>query len=273
MQEIAYAKINLALHVSARRADGYHELETLFVFAEDGDILTAEPDKDLTLTIGGPFSTALHSDDDNLVLRAARAVQAKFGIASGVAVHLDKRLPVAAGIGGGSADAAAAMRLLARMWGLDIADPRMTDIASKLGADVPACLASQTVRGESIGDVLVPVEAPQFAAMPILLINDLTPCPTGLVFAGWNGKDRGPLATDTTLDSIIVARNDLEAPATALVPQIADLLSKLSTQQGCTLARMSGSGATCFALFDTEEHCRKAAQSFPGIWTMATRLR
>jgi 4-diphosphocytidyl-2-C-methyl-D-erythritol kinase len=271
--EIAYAKINLALHVRSRRNDGYHMLETLFAFADDGDVLTASPADALQLTIDGPFSNALLDDDDNLVLRAARAVQVAFGIQSGAAITLDKQLPVAAGIGGGSADAAAMIRLLAQLWNLDLQDPRFLEIAAGLGADVPACIASRTVRGEGVGDVLLPVDAGALAGMPILLINDFTPCPTGRVFKLWDGVDRGPLAQGTDLATIAASRNDLEAPAKLAVPQITDLLGTLKSQDGVMLARMSGSGATCFALFDTWENCRWAEMSFPDIWHLSARLR
>lgn len=273
MQEIAYAKINLALHVRARRGDGYHVLETLFAFAEDGDVLTAEIADGLSLTVNGPFSAALGGGDDNLVMRAAQAVRDAFGVTRGAAITLDKRLPVAAGIGGGSADAAAAMRLLARLWGLDACHAKMMEIAASLGADVPACLESRTVRGEGVGDVLIPVAASHLAGMPVLLINDFTPCPTGPVFAGWDGVNRGPLDQDASMTAIMAARNDLEAPATAIVPQIAALLDSLRAQDGAIVTRMSGSGATCFALFDTPENCRWAGMAFPDIWYLATRLR
>ncbi len=271
--EIAYAKINLALHVRARRGDGYHELETLFAFAEDGDRITAVPSEHLALTIDGPFSPSLSADDDNLVLRAARAMHSAFDIKRGALITLEKNLPVAAGIGGGSADAAATIRILARLWGIDVADPKIGAIAAGLGADVPACLESRTVRGEGVGDVLIPVDGEALSGLPILLVNDFTPCPTGPVFMGWDGVDRGVLAHGMGLDDLLAARNDLEAPAKTRVPSIDDLLRQLNAQEGALLSRMSGSGATCFALFDTVENCRWAALSFPDIWYLATTLR
>jgi 4-diphosphocytidyl-2-C-methyl-D-erythritol kinase len=273
LTEIAYAKINLALHVRARRDDGYHRLETLFAFAEDGDRITAAPSDKLSLVIDGPFSTALTVDDDNLVLRAARAVQAEFGLTCGASITLEKNLPVAAGIGGGSADAAATIRILARLWNVDVHDPRILAIAASLGADVPACLESRTVRGEGVGDVLIPVDARALSGTPILLVNDFTLCPTGPVFKAWDGVDRGALGQGTSLDAIEMARNDLAAPAIVLVPSIADLLRQLQLQDGVLLSRMSGSGATCFALFDSRENCRWAAMSFPDVWYFATTLR
>jgi 4-diphosphocytidyl-2-C-methyl-D-erythritol kinase len=273
--ETAYAKINLALHVRRRRADGYHDLETLFAFAEAGDGLEAEPADALSLAISGPFAAALAVSDDNLVLRAARALRAAFGVEVGAALRLDKRLPVAAGIGGGSADAAAALRLLARLWGLDDGDPRVVTIAADLGADVPACLASVTARGEGVGAVLAPVAEAGLAGLPLLLVNPGVPLTTGPVFAGWDGVDRGPLALGAPLAAARAGRNDLEAPARALVPAIGAVLARLAAAPGVLLARMSGSGATCFALF-TDDRARDAAAvavGAQGWWCLATRLR
>lgn len=154
--EAAYAKINLALHVRRRRTDGYHELETVFAFAEDGDMLTIAPADDFSLNITGRFAEGLSTGADNLVLRAARLLQQRCGIAQGARFTLDKRLPVAAGIGGGSADAAAALRLAARLWGLDAGQVLTANLGTELGADVPACLSSQTCRGTGVGEQLTP---------------------------------------------------------------------------------------------------------------------
>jgi 4-diphosphocytidyl-2-C-methyl-D-erythritol kinase len=251
MKEIAYAKINLALHVRAREADGYHRIETLFAFCEDGDVLTAEPADALSLAVTGPFAGALEGERDNLVLRAARAVGAR------AALTLDKRLPVAAGLGGGSADAAAVLR----MFGGSMA------VAATLGADVPACLLSRTARGEGRGDRIEPVEL-GLAGMPVLLVNPGTALPTAAVFAAWDGVDRGPLADWES------GRNDLEAPARRLVPEIANVLGALS---GARIARMSGSGATCFGLFDGEAArdaaAARIAAARPRWWVSQTRLR
>ena len=171
MHETAYAKLNLALHVRAREADGYHRIETVFAFAGHGDELAvAEADK-LSLAVTGPFADALAGEGDNLVLRAARALAERCDVITGAALTLDKRLPVASGIGGGSADAAAALRLLRRFWRIDIADAELDAIAARLGADVPACLASRTMRGEGIGDELTPIDLPGLAGTPLLLVN------------------------------------------------------------------------------------------------------
>ncbi len=265
--ETACAKINLALHVRNRRADGYHDLETLFAFCADGDLLTAEPSEELTLSISGEFATGLTCGADNLILRAATGLRDAHGIGVGAKIHLEKRLPVAAGVGGGSADAAAALRMLSRLWAVDIPPT----LAATLGADVPACVASKTVRGEGIGDNLVSVDLPGLSGTPILLINPRLSCPTGPVFQAWDGRDCGPLGIWRE------GRNDLTKAAIGLVPGIAEVLSALNSLQGTDIVRMSGSGATCFALFECEKKLTNAAQSLssehPNWWTLASKLR
>jgi 4-diphosphocytidyl-2-C-methyl-D-erythritol kinase len=267
LTEIAYAKINLALHVRRRRDDGYHELETLFAFADQGDVLTAEPADELTLEITGPFAASLSADSDNLVLRAAMALQ---DAGQGARLILEKKLPIAAGIGGGSADAAATLRLLARLWD---SDTDLMPIAAPLGADVPACLHSETLWGEGIGDKLTPWSGSGITTSPILLVNPGVACPTGPVFAAWDGIDRGPLDPAHWLSG----RNDLEAPAISLLPQIEEVLRSLRAQAGIRLARMSGSGATCFGLFETvaqrDAACAMLTAEQPCWWTMAAALR
>lgn len=273
LTETAYAKINLALHIRSRRDDGYHVLETLFAFAEDGDVLTAEAAEDVSLSIHGPFAEGLSAGEDNLVIRAVQAVRTAFGINQGVRLTLDKKLPVAAGIGGGSADAAAAIRLVSRLWGFDLAHPTFHDIAAALGADVPACLASQTVRGDGVGDELTTVDGSQLSRLPLLLLNPRIACPTGPVFKAWGGVDRGPMSNAVTLDAIASDRNDLEAPALSLVPEIGTVLEALAAQDGVRFVRMSGSGATCLAIFASEQ-ARDAAQArLSHYWAMATRIR
>ncbi|MGE0179069.1 MAG: 4-(cytidine 5'-diphospho)-2-C-methyl-D-erythritol kinase [Sphingomonas sp.] len=257
MRETAFAKLNLALHVRARRPDGYHRIETVFAFCDDGDILTGEPGDTLSLAVTGPFAADLAEEADNLVLRAARALGA-----NGVALTLDKRLPVASGIGGGSADAAAALRLLGR----ERTD--LAEIAATIGADVPACLASRTARGEGRGDRLEPLEAGGLTGTPVLLVNPRIALSTAAVFGGWDAIDRGPLGDWRA------GRNDLEAPARRLVPEIGAALEALG---GADLARLSGSGATCFGLYASNAR-RDAAQARiaadrPGWWTLASCLR
>jgi 4-diphosphocytidyl-2-C-methyl-D-erythritol kinase len=273
LTEIGYAKINLALHVRSRRDDGYHMLETLFAFAEDGDRLTMPLSDKTELSMTGPFAGGLSNGPENLVLRAVEAVRAAFKIDQHVAITLDKRLPIAAGIGGGSADAAAVIRLMARQYGLNIDDPKLLALAVELGADVPACVVSQTVRGEGVGDELSPVDGSSLSGCPLLLVNPLVPCPTGPVFQAWDGVDRGPLAKGDVMQTALSGRNDLEGPACRIVPEIMLILETLRAAKGVHLARMSGSGATCFAIFDSDAACAEAASFFPGQWTLQTRLR
>ncbi|MGQ0660886.1 4-(cytidine 5'-diphospho)-2-C-methyl-D-erythritol kinase [Sphingosinicella sp.] len=257
MRETAFAKLNLALHVRARERDGYHRIETVFAFCEHGDVLTAEPGDGLSLRVTGPFAADLANEPDNLVLKAARAL----GVAD-MALTLEKNLPVASGIGGGSADAAAALRLL----GGDRED--LPEIAASLGADVPACLASRTARGEGRGDRLTFIEDDGLAGTPVLLVNPRITLSTAAVFAAWDGVDRAPL------DDWRNGRNDLEAPARRLVPEIGAALDALS---GASLARMSGSGATCFGLFgneaDRDEAQVRIVGNQPSWWTLTSRLR
>lgn len=268
MEEIAYAKLNLALHVRAREPDGYHRIETIFAFCEDGDLLRVEEGEGLSLSVSGPFSESLRAGEDNLVLGAARALAALCDVGRGAALSLDKRLPVAAGIGGGSADAAAALRLLCRWWNVSPSNDALHALAAQLGADVPACLASRPVRGEGRGDRLDAWTEEDLTGAPVLLVNPRVPLSTAAVFASWSGEDRGPLSR------LAGSRNDLEAPASALVPEIGDVLSALC---GARLARMSGSGATCFGLYDSGEARDAAAaaiaQANPVWWQLSTRLR
>lgn len=265
-RDIAAAKLNLALHVRRRRADGRHDIETVFAFCIDGDRLSAVDAEDLTLEVTGPFAAELGKDDDNLAVRAARALQRQANVSRGAAITLDKKLPVAAGLGGGSADAAAVLRLLTSLWQIDPAHAET--IAPTLGSDVPACLLSLPARGEGAGDVLTSIALPELAGAPVLLVNPRVALSTADVFARWDGIDQGPL------DDWREGRNDLEAPARALVPQIEAVLAWLGTRPGASFVRMSGSGATCFALFDSDEARDAAADTVPREWwRLATSLR
>jgi len=272
MEEIAYAKVNLALHVRGREADGYHRIETLFAFCEDGDRLAAAPARTLSLRIGGPFAGALAGEGDNLVLRAARLLAERYGVAAGATLTLEKKLPVASGIGGGSADAAAALRLLARLWELEATDGDLLAVAAQLGSDVPACLLSRTVRGTGRGDVLSEEGLPDVAGMPVLLVNPGIAVATSEVFGRWTGEDDGPLPADFAR-----GRNGLEAPACAAAPPIAGVLAALREAGGAILARMSGSGATCFALYESVEARARAAAAIaarhPRWWRLESRFR
>lgn len=275
MEEIGYAKINLALHVRKRELDGYHRLETLFAFAEEGDRLSVSEAETLSLAVTGPFAAGLSAGPDNLVLRAAETLRQTSGVKAGAALVLDKRLPIASGIGGGSADAAAALRLLCRHWQLGASEQDLLAIAAGLGADVPACVLSRTARGEGKGDRLIPLLAPELGGKPLLLVNPGAAVSTAAVFAAWDGIDRGPLGPGAA--AAVGGRNDLEAAARRIAPEIADVLAVLAALDNVLVSRMSGSGATCFALFDTlgqrDQAQRRVAELRPHWWQLASRLR
>lgn len=269
--EFAPAKVNLCLHVTGQRADGYHLLDSLVAFAGIGDRLVARPASTASLTLAGPFGADLPGGPDNLVLRAA----AGFGAAA--AFTLDKHLPPASGIGGGSADAAAALRALARLTGKAIPG----GLALRLGADVPVCLAARPARMRGVGELLDPVTLPQGW---IVLANPRVEVPTPAVFRALARKDNPALPgtmphwPDMAALAAWLAtqRNDLEAPALAIAPVIAQVLAALRAQEGTRIARMSGSGATCFGLFDEEAPARAAetaiAAAHPGWWVAAGKL-
>lgn len=266
LREIAPAKLNLALHVRGKLPDGRHAIETVFAFCTDGDRVSATAADELTLETAGEFAAELGDPEDNLVLRAARALRHSAGVQDGAAIQLDKNLPVASGIGGGSADAGATLRLLTSMW--DVDSGNASAVAPKLGSDVPACLLSLSARGEGAGDQLKPLVLPELAGKPVLLVNPRVALSTAEVFAGWDGIDRGPLGEWRS------GRNDLEEAATALVPQIGLILAWLSTQSGVEFVRMSGSGPTCFALFESDAARDSAAEAVPREWwRLATYLR
>jgi 4-diphosphocytidyl-2-C-methyl-D-erythritol kinase len=266
--QTAYAKINLALHVRHRRDDGYHELETLFAFVDAGDTLTVSPGEIDTLAITGEFAAVLAGEPGNLVLDALDMLPR----ASGWAVHLAKSLPVAAGLGGGSADVGAVFRLVRAAQGLPA---NWADLAAKLGADVPACVESIAMIGRGTGTELT--SAPDdLAGCPVLLVNPRVPLPTGPVFRAWDCTDRGPMPQGSARDITIHGRNDLEAPALALCPEVGDVLAALRRTEAW-VSRMSGSGATCFALFDDSAARDAAAAAIaaahPDWWQMAGCLR
>jgi len=260
LTEVAPAKLNLALHVRATLPEGRHAIETVFAFCLDGDLVHAEPEEHVSLHVEGPMAAGLDRNADNLVMSAARALQQRkpLMLDGGALLTLDKRLPVASGIGGGSADAAATLRLLTRLWNMD--PVHASEVAPALGADVPACLLSMTARGEGAGDSLVLIDDPSIAGTPVLLVNPRIPLSTRAVFAAWNGEDRGVLGEWRD------GRNDLEAPARALVPAIGGILDWLAARPGANFVRMSGSGATCFALFDDEQARDTAAAACPASW-------
>jgi 4-diphosphocytidyl-2-C-methyl-D-erythritol kinase len=281
VREIAKAKINLDLRVCGRRDDGYHELDSLVVFADLGDELLFLPADGLTLSIEGPFADALADERDNLVLQAARRLAFRLGRRPDVHVRLVKRLPVAAGVGGGSADAAAALRGLLRFWGLSMTIVDLAELARGLGADVPVCLGSKPVRMTGIGERMTPFELPE--NLPMLLVNPGLALATPSVFKALR-RLSGPrpeavAAKDgaALLEALRASANDLELPATGLAPVVGAVLAAIAGQAGCRLARMSGSGATCFGLFDHAEDVATAQKrlqaAHPGWWIAASAGR
>jgi 4-diphosphocytidyl-2-C-methyl-D-erythritol kinase len=285
LKATAPAKVNLFLHVGPVKANGRHDLDSLVVFADDraADHLTAEAADGLSLDLSGPFAPVAGPVEDNLVLRAAAALQASSGCTRGARLTLEKCLPVAAGIGGGSVDAAAALRLLTQLWEID---PVYAEtLAPSLGGDVPVALAGKPAAMRGEGERLVPAHLP--FRISALLVNPRAPCPTGPVFQAFDAAGGraefaeidplpGFLDKDHLIDWLAHQRNDLEAPATALVPEIAEVLAVLRDQPGARLARMSGSGATCFALFDAISLAERAAAGLksekPDWWSAPTRL-
>ena len=322
--EPAPAKINLALHIRRRRPDGYHDLETLFTFARDGDVVTVAPAEHDGFAITGPFASVLRheveaqalsahhpragggpvatppegegspllpgtsrldprlrgggasaraaSGGSNLVTRARDAFRTTFGCPP-VAITLEKNLPIASGIGGGSADAAATLRALARLTGADSADPRLIAIARNLGADVPACLLGRTAFATGRGDDLKPL--PPLGDLPLLLVNPGVPLSTAAMFAAWDGIDRGGIApAGSALERARAGRNDFTAPAIAHAPTVATVLDLIGSAPGCTFARLSGSGATCFGLFADQasrDEASKGARA-KGWWALPTKV-
>ncbi|WP_025898199.1 4-(cytidine 5'-diphospho)-2-C-methyl-D-erythritol kinase [Sneathiella glossodoripedis] len=274
----ARAKINLTLEVTGRRVDGYHTLQSVVVFTQYGDQLSVSKSDHLELECRGPFSEGLGTGADNLVLRAAKAVQDYAGVGLGAKITLTKNLPVASGIGGGSADAASTLLLLNRLWDLNISQGELLKLAATLGADVPACVTGKPLLMEGIGDKITPLQ--QFPGLPILLVNPAHAVETPTVFRQLNflEKKARPVPSlslsSVTLDDIICGRNDLQAPAIELLPVIEDVLAVLSQQSGVLLTRMSGSGATCFALFDSADDCIKAGDQIrklqPAWWVQDT---
>ena len=276
LQVFAPAKVNLTLHVTGRRDDGYHLLDSLVAFAGVGDVLTLEPADDLSLRITGPEGAGLAAEPDNLVLRAAAALEAP---GQGARITLDKRLPVASGIGGGSADAAAALHGLSRLWSCLLPDPARS---LALGADVPVCLQGKTCRMSGVGDHLAP--APPLPPVWAVLANPRIPVPTPAVFRALTSRSNPAMPADLPCWAnapdlarwLAAQRNDLEPAAIAVAPQIAMVLDRLASLPGTLLARMSGSGATCFALFGTSALAEAAAtalrQTHPDWWIAAAPL-
>lgn len=270
--ERAYAKVNLTLHVTGQRADGYHLLDSLVVFAGVYDEIQVAPADRLSLEIVGPYAAGL-AGHDNLVLQAARLLAPD----GGAAIRLTKNLPIASGIGGGSADAAAALRALAQMWGLSL--PDMAAV-TRLGADVPVCLASSPVRMRGIGEVISPL--PPLPALDIVLLNAGVTVPTPQIFKALTQKANPPMAdplphwpdASAFCDWLAVQRNDLQPPAASIAPEITETLGLLR-ETGCLFAGMSGSGATCFGLYpkgQADQATASIAKLRPNWWAAFGQL-
>ena len=278
VREFAAAKINLALHVTGRRADGYHLLDSVVAFAAVGDTLTLEPAAAFSLAVSGRFAPGLPVDDDNLVMRAAAALAQRFPALPRAAMRLDKALPVASGVGGGSADAAAAIRAACRAGEIDPFTDEIAALALALGADVPVCLQGRACRMSGIGEAIAAM--PLGERLPAALVNPGAPVATAAVFQalglarGAEGYAPLPARGGSLLGWLEACRNDLEPAAVAIEPLVGEALDALRATPGARLARMSGSGGTCFALYGTRAEAEAAAAALcrPGWWAVATTL-
>jgi 4-diphosphocytidyl-2-C-methyl-D-erythritol kinase len=282
----APAKLNLTLEVVGRRPDGYHLLDSLVAFTEFGDTLAVGPGAGLQLRYDGPFAGRLDGPvEQNLVHRAARLLAEAAGVPADATITLTKRLPVASGIGGGSSDAAATLQALATFWRIGIEPADLAALGLRLGADVPVCLAGRPSRLQGIGEIVTP--APALPAVPVVLVNPGVGLATPAVFQARTGpfsagQGAAGLPAEPPADAAALARalagaaNDLTEPAIRLLPVIGEVLARLERQDSCLLARMSGSGATCFALFPDDPSAASAAARLaaerPGWWVVATRL-
>lgn len=281
---LAPAKINLDLLITGRRDDGYHLLDSVVVFTELGDEITAEKSDKLSLNISGPFADNLIVSDDNLILKAARIIFKEHGIEPNFKFHLVKNLPVSSGIGGGSADAAAALKLTIDMLNLKVPQKRLDEIALSLGADVPVCLRSAATLMQGVGEILTPLTLNKPLSM--LLVNPGVSVSTSEIFQHYKlTKDDFDHLRKYNIDHIhdrlivealVNSRNALKTGACAIQPEIFNVLETLKIQKGVLLSRMSGSGATCFGVFDNRENCLKAQKAIKtgnsNWWVEATRI-
>lgn len=280
VQRTAAAKLNLYLHVVGRRDNGYHELDSLVAFLDVGDRLEVSPAPAVTLEVMGPLAAGVPTGDDNLVLRAARLLAETYGVQAGARIVLEKHLPAAAGLGGGSADAAAALLALVELWQLPLEPDRLAAIGLKIGADVPVCLQGRPTRMQGIGERLAP--APDLPPCGVVLLNPGVPLVTRDVFVARTGAfsksaDLPPTFADpaSLFACLGPCRNDLEVPARTLAPVVGEVLGVLQGLPGARLARMAGSGATCFALFDDAATAAATAADLKlpcGWWCAATAI-
>ena len=276
----APAKINLYLHIVGRRADGYHELDSLVGFTDHGDLIQVRHHERLYFQIKGPFGCSLQANDDNLIVRAARALVKETSYAGGAHITLKKNVPVASGIGGGSADAAATLKALNLLWQTGLVDEELAALGLKLGADIPVCISGKPARMSGIGESISQVE--NFPSLGVLLINPGIPISTFKVFQMHRGNfsqrvELQPIEdTEVLYEFLAHQRNDLQDLAIQIVPEIKEVLDILSAETGCRLVRLSGSGATCFGLFDNETLAKDAGRSisgnYPNWWVQPTHF-
>ena len=278
---LAPAKVNLYLHVVGQRPDGYHQLDSLFVFADCGDVVRVFPAETLTLEITGPFSAGLPVSEDNTVLKAARALVQALNVPAAAGIVLEKNLPVASGIGGGSSDAAAVLKALSKLWGRSLPEPELSALALSVGADVPACLKGKAVCVSGIGEILT--EAPPLPELTAVLVNPNRPVSTPAVFRKRSGEFSAPAPIDEApadvrgfITELKRRRNDLAAAAEALEPSVSEVLAALRACPGCALARMSGSGGTCFGIFEKESDrgtcVERLRRKYPFWWIQSAKL-
>jgi 4-diphosphocytidyl-2-C-methyl-D-erythritol kinase len=278
----APAKINLFLHVGDERANGYHELQSIMAFADVGDELAIEPASALTLAVEGPFAGGLKAEPDNIVLKAARALAARAGVAAAARITLVKNLPVASGIGGGSTDAAAALRGLSKLWRVNLTEADLQEIAISLGSDVPVCLKGRPCWVEGAGEKLTII--PMFPLLHAVLVNPGVAVSTAEAYRTVqtkSGTGHEHPATFRDANALVgfleTARNDLEEPAIRLAPIVREVMASLCEEQSTLLARMSGSGATCFGLYGSPEAARevamKVSQAHPQWWVKAAKIQ
>lgn len=279
----ASAKINLFLHITGKREDGYHLLQSLMVFVDIGDILSFAPHDSLFIDVEGRFSGELTNPHDNLIYKAARALAEEYKTQARGKILLNKKLPVASGMGGGSADAAATLKGLARLWGLPEEPDRLRRVAERLGADVPACLGKKSVWAEGIGEKMTPL--PGMPDMYFVLVNPLVETPTAAVFQKFRERGRYSTAIQFTgrrktraewIADLKMYRNDLTDAAAQISPEIIPVLQAIEQTSGCSFSRLSGSGATCYGVYDNQNSAaaavNKLRQEHPDWWIVASNL-
>ncbi|OUR77756.1 4-(cytidine 5'-diphospho)-2-C-methyl-D-erythritol kinase [Alphaproteobacteria bacterium 46_93_T64] len=282
LSKLARPKINLFLHITGKRADGYHLLESLVCFPEGGDKIRVQSEDQIIVSVSGPFANMLGPSQDNLVVLAAKLLQEQQNINMGAHIYLEKNLPVASGIGGGSSNAAICLQLLCELWKVTPSNEELKSIGEQIGADVPVCLYGRSALMKGIGEIIEPVSS--LPDLYILLVNPLISVSTPSVFKtlNWDNKRNMflPFGFSTDVDEFLGelenCTNDLQTPAISLVPEISSVLSAIDAQEGCRLSRMSGSGATCFGLFKTRELAERARvailESHPDWWGVASRM-